>query len=139
MTSHREKGSITPLAIGFTVIATTLIVLITVITDIYLAHRKLYAIADSAALAAVESYQPVPGEKPTFVFDQAGIERKAKQHVERIQPPTHLRNIRVSAAIVDEKNVEVTAHARYRPVLISPFVPHGIRLSSTAKARGSLR
>lgn len=137
--AHRESGSITPLAIGFCVIVLALVTVITIITDYYMAHRKLYAIADSAALAAVESYQPVPGGKPTFVFDAHGIEKKANQHVARISPPSNLSHIRVSAHIADSRNVHVTAHARYKPILTSPFVPKGIELTSTTKARGALR
>src|SRR5699024_1485045 len=47
-----DAGSITPLAIGFVVIALLLAFLIAALTDLHMARRQLQGLADSAALAA---------------------------------------------------------------------------------------
>lgn len=134
-----ESGSITPLAIGFAVMALMLSVVIVIISDVYMAHRKLYALADSAALAAAESYKPVPGPVPTYTFDAQQIERRANDYLVKIPPPQGLSDVSISASPADSRNVAVTVHARYHPVLVSAFVPGGIELSSTAHTRGTLR
>lgn len=137
--ARTDRGSITPLAIGFVVIGLALITIVTVVSDVYMAHRKLYAIVDSAALAAAESYEPIPGGEPTFEFRAAGIEQRANDYISEIPPPSNLSHVRIDAYPADDSNVEVVARARYHPVLLSPFVPNGFEITSSTRARGTLR
>ena len=45
MNRRRDRGSIMPLSIGFMSIALALLIIAVVITDIYMAHRKLFALS----------------------------------------------------------------------------------------------
>ncbi len=65
-----DRGSITPLAIGFVIIALLLALLIAALTDLHMARRELQAVADSAALAASDSFEPAPGDEPGLVFSR---------------------------------------------------------------------
>jgi hypothetical protein len=134
-----DDGSVMPLAIGFTTIALMLILLAAVITDIYLAHRKLYALADSAALAAADSFEPAYGGEPAILFTDEAVADEAQEYLERVRPSTHYRTLRTAGRSPDGRSVEVTLRARYRPPLLSPFVPEGIGMTATARARGALR
>ncbi|GAA4282841.1 hypothetical protein GCM10022261_03720 [Brevibacterium daeguense] len=128
-----------PLAIGFTTIALMLILLAAVITDIYLAHRKLYALADSAALAAADSFEPAYGGEPAILFTDAAVADEAQEYLGRAQPSPAFRTLRAMGRSPDGRSVEVTLHAQYRPPLLSPFAPEGIGMIATARVRGALR
>lgn len=134
-----DEGSIMPLAVGFTTIALVLVLLGAVITDIYLAHRKLYALADSAALAAADSFEPDYGSDPAIIFTDAAIQREAETYFDRAQVSARFRSLRVDGGTPDGRSVEIVVTSRYRPALLSPFVPRGIELTATARARGALR
>lgn len=128
-----------PLAVGFTTIALVLVLLGAVITDIYLAHRKLYALADSAALAAADSFEPDYGSDPAIIFTDAAVQREAETYFDRAQVSSRFRGLRVDGGSPDGRSVEIVVTSRYRPALLSPFAPRGIELTATARARGALR
>lgn len=128
-----------PLAIGFATIALMLILLGAVITDIYLAHRKLYALADSAALAAADSFEPAYGGEPGILFTDGAVADEAQEYLGRAHPSTAFQALRADGRSPDGRSVEVILHARYRPPLLSPFVPSGIEMTAAARVRGALR
>ncbi|EKU48633.1 pilus assembly protein TadG-related protein [Brevibacterium casei] len=134
-----DRGSITPLAIGFVVIALLLAFLIAALTDLHMARRELQAVADSAALAASDSFEPAPGDDPGLVFSPDAAERAAVRYVASVDTPDDLRNIGVDADVDGEHSVVIRLRADYIPAVLSPFVPRFIDLSATAYARGSLR
>nr|BFF05823.1 hypothetical protein GCM10023233_07920 [Brevibacterium otitidis] len=141
--SHRldgDEGSITPLAIGFTAIGLTLIFLAVVVSDIYLAHRKLYALADSAALSAADSFEPsYRGDGPRIEFSDAEVQARAHDFLRKVPRSDRFQQVRVRGQAVDATNVEVTISTRFRPLALSPFVSDGIPLEASAVSRGGLR
>jgi len=128
-----------PLAIGFMTIALTLIVLAAIVTDIYLAHRKLHALADSAALAAADSFQPAESSRPEIELTNQDVNRTAERFAQRTWSSNRWSQMQVDGRTYDGHSALVTVSGRYRPVLISPFVPRGIELHATGTARGGLR
>ncbi|UVI35093.1 pilus assembly protein TadG-related protein [Brevibacterium spongiae] len=134
-----DGGSITPLAIGFVVIALLLAFLIAALTDLHMARRELQGIADSAALAASDSFEPAPGDEPGLVFSPPAAKRAAGRYISAVATPTDMRNLRVSADADGAHSVRIRIQASYSPTLLSPFVPGLIDLHATAYARGALR
>ncbi|GAA1367806.1 pilus assembly protein TadG-related protein [Brevibacterium luteolum] len=135
-----DDGSITPLAIGFTAIGLALIFLAVVISDIYLAQRKLYALADSAALSAADSFQPsYQGSGPRIEFSDAEVQARAHDYLRQVPRSERFYRVGVRGRAVDDSTVEVSISTRFRPVALSPFVPDGIPLEATATSRGGLR
>ncbi|MGC2940711.1 pilus assembly protein TadG-related protein [Brevibacterium sp. FAM 24638] len=134
-----DSGSITPLAIGFVVIALLLAFLIAALTDLHMARRELQGLADSAALAASDSFEPAPGEEPGLVFSPPAAKRAAGRYLGAVQTPKNMHNLRLSADADGTHSVRIRIEARYSPALFSPFVPGLIDLQATAHARGALR
>lgn len=134
-----DRGSITPLAIGFVVIALLLAFLVAALTDLHMARRQLQAVADSAALAASDSFEPAPSGEPGLVFSPTAAQRAAERYVAAVPPPSGLRNIAVTAEVDGQHSVMIRLRADYTPALLSPFVPRLISLDARAYARGSLR
>lgn len=137
--SRSDDGSIMPLAVGFTTIAVALILLAAVITDISLAHRKLYALTDSSARAAADSFEPSADGEPGIEFADAAVSERARSHVRTVGAPDGFHTVRVDGHSPDGVSVEVTITGRFTPVLLSPFVPDGIELRAESTVRGALR
>ena len=134
-----DRGSITPLAVGFATMALALVLVAAAVTDIYLAHRKLFALADSAALAAAETYAPGGTRDPSVSYEPAAVEKAARDYLAQTQTGSGYRSIQVSGTAADPQTVVIELSARYRPALLSPFVPKGIELHAHADVRGALR
>lgn len=134
-----DAGSITPLAIGFVVIALLLALLIAALTDLHMARRELQGLADSAALAASDSFEPAPGDDPGLVFSPPAAERAAGRYLDAVPTPQGMHHLRLSANADGAHSVRIRIEARYSPALLSPFVPELIDLQATAYARGALR
>ncbi|GAA2101587.1 MULTISPECIES: pilus assembly protein TadG-related protein [Brevibacterium] len=134
-----DDGSITPLAVGFATIALALILLAALVTDVWLAHRKLFALADSAALAAAESFDPVPGEQPAILLTDDGVTAAARAYIEAVGMPEGLWPLRVEGASPDGRSAEVTLTVAYSPALLSPFADSVTTLEARALVRGGLR
>ena len=134
-----DEGSITPLAIGFVVIALLLAFLIAALTDLHMTRRELQSVADSAALAASDSFEPAPGGEPGLVFSPGGAKRAAGRYIAAVPTPQGLHNLQVSADADGEHSVVIRLSAGYSPAVLSPFVPNLLGLEATAYARGSLR
>ncbi|MBE8146668.1 hypothetical protein IOD13_11620 [Brevibacterium casei] len=118
-----DRGSITPLAIGFVVIALLLAFLIAALTDLHMARRELQAVADSAALAASDSFEPAPGDDPGLVFSPDAAERATVRYVASVDTPDDLRNIGVDADVDGEHSVVIRLRADYIPAVLSPSFP----------------
>lgn len=134
-----DDGSITPLAIGFVVIALLLAFLIAALTDLHMARRELQSVADSAALAASDSFEPAPRDEPGLVFSPPAAKRAAGRYVAAVPTPRGMQDLRLSADADGEHSVVIRLRAGYSPPLLSAFVPDLIGLNATAYARGSLR
>ncbi|AOP54616.1 MAG: pilus assembly protein TadG-related protein [Brevibacterium aurantiacum] len=137
--SRVDDGSITPLAIGFVVIALLLAFLIAALTDLHMTRRELQSVADSAALAASDSFEPAPGGEPGLVFSPPAAKRAASRYIDAVPTPQGLHNVELSADADGQHSVVIRLRADYTPALLSRFVPDLIELQATAYARGSLR
>lgn len=137
--SHDDEGSVMPLAVGFMGIALALILLTVVIMDIYSAQRKLYAWADSAALAAATSYSPAASAEPGIVFTDSSVESAASEYMSRVEISKPFSSLSVRGTSPDSLSVVVEVSAVYRPVWLSVLVPRGIPMQAEADARGALR
>lgn len=134
-----DQGSITPLAIGFATIALALILLAALITDVWLAHRKLYALADSAALAAAESFDPALTSEPGIVLTDEGVTTAAQSYLTAVEVSSRYSGLTVVGRSPDGLSAEVDLRTSYVPALLSPFAPAWIELEAHATVRGALR
>ncbi|MYM18722.1 hypothetical protein GSY69_01690 [Brevibacterium sp. 5221] len=128
-----------PLGIGFAVIALALIVLAALVTDIYLAQRRLYALADSAALAAADSFEPAETAEPDIELSDSQVDRAAQSFAQRTFRETRWSGLQVRGSTDDGHSANVEIRGTYHSALLSPFAPRGIELRAGVTARGGLR
>ncbi|WGW10835.1 Tad domain-containing protein [Saxibacter everestensis] len=136
-----DDGQILPLAIGFCAIGLSIIFVVIAISSVYLERKRLQSVADSAVLAAADSFVPELGPEPSIRLTDDSVRHGARRYLERTDAETRFEALRLvrPTGSTDGVSAEVSLRARARPAILSVFVPDGIQISVTSRARGSLR
>ncbi|GAA2001153.1 pilus assembly protein TadG-related protein [Brevibacterium samyangense] len=137
--SRSDEGSVLPLGIGFTTIALMLVFLAVTITDIALAQNRLRSLADSAALAATNSFVPADSPIPGILLTDEIVEDGAGAYLDAVDAAESFTDLDLRTRTDDGMSVSVELRARHSPVLLSPFVPYEMEIAATGEARGALR
>ncbi len=128
-------GSVLILAIGYAVLALVLVLVCANATSLYLAQKRIDAVADAAALAAADGFTlTVVGGQPRADLSAADLRRQAQDIVDLSAGATL-----VSASSPDGVSARVTVAATWHPPILTMFVPDGVALEATATSRNALR
>ncbi|REJ04365.1 hypothetical protein DY023_15820 [Microbacterium bovistercoris] len=131
-----EEGSILPLILGYVLLAIAVIFVCVCATDMYIAQKRLDALADAAALAGADGFSlTVEGDGVRAELTDDLIREQASAIVSATAPDAAL----VSATSPDGVSARVTVAAEWHPPLFSPFVPDGVPLRATATSRTALQ
>ncbi|MDZ8172208.1 pilus assembly protein TadG-related protein [Microbacterium xanthum] len=131
-----DTGSILPLTLGYLALALVVVLVCVAATSLYLAQKRVDALADGAALAGADGFvfTVVAGEPVARLTDAAVSE----------QAETFLGAVGADAVLVDAGSPDgvssrvTVADVWYAPV-VTLFVPEGLRLEATATSRTVLR
>ncbi|WP_345750554.1 pilus assembly protein TadG-related protein [Microbacterium rhizophilus] len=130
-----DEGSILPLVLGYAVLAIAVILVCVDATSLYLAQKRLDALADAAALAASDGFSlTIEGDEPRARLDEERLRVQAQAIVEAAPGDPQL----VAAASDDLVSVRVTVAAAWHPPVLAPFVPDGVSLRASATSRNAL-
>jgi hypothetical protein len=130
-----DDGSVLPLVLGYAVLALALILVCANATSLYLAQKRLDALADAAALAASDGFSlTLEGGEPRAELDDERIRAQAAAVIEAAPGGAEL----VSAVSADGSSARVTVAAAWHPPVFAPFVPDGVPLTATATSRNAL-
>ncbi|MBT2486718.1 MULTISPECIES: pilus assembly protein TadG-related protein [unclassified Microbacterium] len=132
----REEGSVLLLTLAYVLLALAVIFVCVCATDLYITQKRLDALADSAALAGADGFtlQVSDGEVRAELTD-AGVQEQASAIVAALPGDAVL----TTAGTPDGVSARVTVSTAWHPPLVSPFVPAGVPLESTATSRTALR
>lgn len=138
-----ERGSSLVLTIFYGAFALLLILLVVAATSLSLDRKRLFGIADGAALAGAEAFElsavSTAGEGFTAVLEDAAVQQAVLEHLAAV-PAGSLEELVVErAGTPDGVSAEVTLSAWWRPPMLTMFVPAGIRIEVTSTARSVLR
>jgi len=123
------------LTLGYALLAIAAILVCVDATSLYLAQKKLDALADAAALAGADGFLlTVDGEAVHARLDDAGVREQASAIVNAVGNGAVL----VSATAPDGMSARVTVTDRWVPPIAALFVPDGVLLDSTATSRTAL-
>jgi hypothetical protein len=138
-----DDGSILPLIAAFAALGLTVTLLTTAATSLYLERKRLFAIADGAALVGAESFalddvRIIAGQlRPRLT--SAAVSRDVADYL-RSAPSVSAHAVRLERAATDDGiTAVVTLSSVWRPPVVSLFVPEGVRVEVTAEARSILR
>lgn len=134
-----EDGSILPLTACFGALALALVLLVTAATSLYLERKRLFTLADAAALSAAESFElsdvELTADGPRPVLRPEAVQESAADFVGRM-PAGGLDQLRiVEATTPDGRSATVTLSSRWRPPVLTLFLPEGVRVEVTSVAR----
>lgn len=140
---HDERGSSLVLTIFYGAFALLLILLVVAATSLSLDRKRLFGIADGAALAGAEAFElsavSTAGEGFTATLEDAAVQQAVLEHLAVVPRGTLEELVVESAGTPDGVSAEVTLSAWWRPPMLTMFVPAGIRIEVTATARSVLR
>lgn len=137
-----DDGSILPLTIFFGMLSLVLILLVVAATSLYLERKRLFTLADGAALAGAEAFTldsvTLDGSTPTASLDSADVHAAASEFLAE-NPVTAFDHLElVEADSLDGASATVRVAATWHPPVVSLLVPDGIRLEARSVARSVL-
>ena len=131
-----DEGSVLILTLGYAVLALVAVLICTGATSLYLAQKRLDAVADAAALAAADSFElTIAAGEPVASLTDADVRGQAELMVAQIGGGATV----VSAETPDGVSARVTVTGSWHPPVVTFFVPDGLALEATATSRTALR
>ena len=138
-----EEGSILPITIFFMFLAITVIVAVTAATSLYLERKRLFTLADGAALAGAEAFDldavRVTDGAVHAELTSSAVRAAASGYLASA-PHGSLTDLDLAeAGTSDGRSATVSLQASWRPPMLSLLMPAGIRLDVTSTARSVFR
>jgi uncharacterized membrane protein len=134
-----EDGSTLLLTIFYGFLAMVLILLVVAATSLYLERKRLFTLADGAALVGAEAFEldavTVTTDGPRVQLRSRDVAAAVKRYL-ATAPGQRFEALRVERAeSPDGQSATVSLSAYWRPPLVSLLVPEGIRIDVTSVAR----
>jgi len=134
--SPDDEGSVLLLTLGYAILALVAVLVCVDATSLYLAQKRLDALADAAALAGADGFTLSVvdgGPRADLTADQ--VRGQATVVVDEVGRGAVL----VSAGTPDGVSARVTVAGTWHPPVMTIFVPDGVALRATATSRTALR
>ena len=136
---RNDEGSILPLTIFYGFLSLVLILLVVAATSLYIERKRLFTVADGAALVGAEAFRldaitrTAAGYRPTL---QSPDVAAAVTDYLASTPHDDFESLHIDRAeTVDGRSATVELSAYWRPPVVSLLVPQGFRIDVTALAR----
>jgi hypothetical protein len=134
-----DDGSILPLVIFYAALSLALILVVVAATSLYLERKRLFTVADSAALVGAESFDlddvhnTSGGHRPILTSKDVAAAVDGYLHD---NPSIDLTDLSVERAVsADGRSATVELSAYWTPPVLSLLVPKGFRIQVTSVAR----
>lgn len=133
-----ETGSTLLLTMIYGVLALALVLVVVSATSLYLERKRLFTLADAAALAAAESWRledvRVDGDRLVYDLDDAAVRAAASDYLAGASHSLHALEL-ARAVAADGRSATVTLRATWHAPIHSEFTPLTVPLEVTADAR----
>lgn len=134
-----DAGSILPLVVFYGVLSFVLVLVVVAATSLYLERKRLFTLADGAALVGAEAFDlnevVLTPDGPRIVLHGEDVATAVGDYV-AANAPDSLDDIRVERAeTTDGSSATVELSASWRPPVMVLFVPEGLRVEATVVAR----
>jgi hypothetical protein len=137
-----ESGSSLILVIFAGVLCAALVIAVSAATSLYLERKRLFSLADAAALVGAESFslssvQVINGRAEPRLT-RTRVQSAVTAFVATSTPPD-LHDVRVdSARTPDGRSAQVTLSTVWHPPVVTFLMPEGLRIDVTSTARSVL-
>ncbi len=128
-----------PLTIFYGFLSLVLILMVVAATSLYLERKRLFTLADGAALVAAEAFEldnvELTADGPRATLDSADVAAAAAEYLE-LAPTSGFESLTLERAeTVDGRSATIVLSSYWRPPLLTALIPEGIRIDVTAVAR----
>lgn len=135
-----ESGSTLLLTIFYAVLALAVVLVVVSASSLYLERKRLFTLADGAALAAAEAWQledvRLDGDELRLELDDEQVAAEASAYLADAAAGTGLDGLElVHAASDDAQSAIVTLRAIWHAPFSSEFLPVAVPIEVTASAR----
>jgi len=136
-----DRGSTLPLIIFYGALSLVLVLLVVAATSLYLERKRLFTLADGAALVGAEAYDLddviVPGGdgRPRLELQDSDVSEAVTDYLEATPTDQFEGLVVTQADSVDGKSATVGLSAQWRPPVLTLVIPDGLRIEVTAVAR----
>ena len=137
-----EEGSTLILVIFAAVLCAALVIAVSSATSLYLERKRLFSLADGAALVGAESFDldrvTVSNGRAVPQLTNARVRTAVRSFVEAATP-LDLTDVQIeSARTPDGRSARVTLSTVWHPPVVSFLMPEGLRIDVTSTARSVL-
>lgn len=134
-----EKGSTLPLIIFYGFLSMVLVLLVIAATSLYLERKRLFTLADGAAVVGAEAFdlEQVTREddRVELHLETADVASAVSDYIDET-PGVDFDSLRIeNAESVDGRSATVSLSAAWKPPVLTVVLPEGIRIDVTAVAR----
>jgi len=138
-----ERGSMLPLLGGAIVLILVIIFGVSSATSLLIERHRLFALADSAALAGAESFDPArlrQGVDGIVVTLESPRVRESVAQFFSMTDLSGFDSLRVERAETrDGRSAEVELSSLWRPPVASAFFPVSLRIRAEARSQAFIR
>ncbi|MEG2386385.1 MAG: pilus assembly protein TadG-related protein [Aurantimicrobium sp.] len=134
-----EEGSSLILIIFAGLIGLAVILGTVAATSLYIERKRLFTVADGAALAAAEAFNlddvQVINGRASITLTSSAV-RSETDHYLQLIPATESRGVSVVSAVTnDGRSATVSLQKTWHPPVVSIFMPEGMVIDVTSTAR----
>ncbi len=134
-----DEGSTLPLVIFFGFLGLLVVLLVTAATSLYLEKKRLFTLADGAALVGAEAFEldavTLTPDGPRPLLDSADVAAAVAGYLASSPDPGLDAVMLERAGTADGRSATVTVSSSWHPPIVTLFVPDGLRIEATATAR----
>jgi Putative Flp pilus-assembly TadE/G-like len=136
--SHDERGSTLLLTIFYCFLGLSIVLVVASATTLYLERKRLFTVADGAALAAAEAWAldsvRIDGDSLSIRLEDAEVRRAAADYL--ADAASDLDDVElVRAASDDGRSATVTLRSVWRAPIHTELVPIAVPIEVTVTAR----
>ena len=133
-----DEGSTLLLTIFYGFLSLVLVLLVVAASSLYLERKRLFTLADGAALVGAEAFDltavSLTPNGPRPVLESTDVAAAVASYI--ATTPNDFQSLRIDRAeTVDGRSATVTLSAHWTPPVVSLLVPEGIPIEVTAVAR----
>ncbi len=138
-----ERGSILPLVAGLIALVLAFSFLVVSATSLVMTRQRLHALAEATALFASESFDPgdlrMGSGELVVPLTTSGVRSSAHSYLSGFGRSEFADLTLVAADSPDGRRARVRLATRWRPPMISPYVPLSLRVEAQARSRALIR
>ena len=136
---REDDGSTLPLIAFYAFLSLALVLLVVAASSLYLERKRLFTLADGAALVGAEAFDldrvQLTPDGPRPILESADVATAVTGYL-ATAPTSGFESLALDRAdTVDGRSATVTLSAYWRPPIVSLLVPEGFPIEVTAVAR----